>query len=86
MLEDYEIKFKGIENIPNTDPVWKWMKPSPCAVSGKQNLREAASLLKQYELEGLPVVDDTGAALGMITKTRLIACLVEGYASDCTAA
>jgi transcriptional regulator with PAS, ATPase and Fis domain len=86
MQADYEINCKGIENIKNTDPVWKWMTPSPCTVLSGHTLREVMLLFKHYEIEGLPVVDASGIVVGLITKSRLMTCFVEGRSPDCTAA
>jgi transcriptional regulator with PAS, ATPase and Fis domain len=86
MLVNYEKSFKGIENIKNMDPVWKWMTASSCGVLSGQTLKEAALLLRHYEMDSLPVVDETGAVVGMITKSRLMTCFVEGGSPDCPAA
>jgi transcriptional regulator with PAS, ATPase and Fis domain len=86
MQADYERNYKGIENIKNTDPVWKWMTPSPCTILSGQTLSEVVLLFKHYEMEGLPVVDDSGAVVGLITKSKLMTCFVEGGSPDCTAA
>jgi transcriptional regulator with PAS, ATPase and Fis domain len=86
MQADYERNYKGIENIKNTDPVLKWMTPSPCTVLSGQTLREVVLLFKHYEMEGMPVVDDSGAVVGLITKSKLMTCFVEGCSPDCTAA
>jgi transcriptional regulator with PAS, ATPase and Fis domain len=86
MLANYEKNFKGIENIKNMDPVWKWMTASPCRVLEGQTLREVVLLLKHYGMDGLPVVDEAGAVVGMITKSRLMTCFVEGHSPDRPAA
>jgi transcriptional regulator with PAS, ATPase and Fis domain len=82
MSADYYRNFKDLDNIKNTDPVWKWMTASSCAVLIGEAIREAVVLINQSEMEGLPVVDDTGAVVGIVTKSGLMSCLVQGYCPD----
>jgi|SoiMethySBSTD1v2_1073268.scaffolds.fasta_scaffold606689_2 CBS domain-containing protein len=54
------------------------MTPDPvCATSGS-NLRDVARLLDEYEISGLPVVDDQDRLIGVISRTDLLRRLLEG--------
>ena len=86
MLVDYDISKKGLKNIKSSDPVWKWMTTNPQTVLPRQTLKEVVSILQTYRIDGLPVVDETNKVVGLITKSRLMTCFLEGLTPECPVA
>lgn len=60
-----------VRDVMTADPV--------CAATGA-NLRDVARLLDEYEISGLPVVDDQERVVGVISRTDLLRRLLEGPA------
>lgn len=48
-----------------------YMTPSPVTVGPEKSIEEAYNLLKNYNFRHLPVVDDFGSLLGMVTDRDL---------------
>ncbi|NHM32335.1 sigma-54-dependent Fis family transcriptional regulator [Neobacillus terrae] len=78
MIKDYE----RLRELDNADPVWKWMTPNPYTVFSNNTLRDTILLLQQYRIDGLPVIDEEKKVVGIITKSRLMRCFVEGVSPD----
>ena len=78
MIKDYE----RLRELDNADPVWKWMTPKPYTVFPDNTLRDTILLLQQYRIDGLPVIDEDKKVVGIITKSRLMRCFVEGVSPD----
>ncbi|RUM46996.1 MAG: hypothetical protein DSY37_03900 [Hyperthermus sp.] len=53
------------------------MTPSPVTVKLNRSVREAARLMLQHGVSGLPVVDDEGRLVGIITKTDIVRAYAE---------
>ncbi len=53
------------------------IKREPITIRPTSTLGEAALLMRNQKIGCLPVLDDTGALVGIITKTDLLAILVE---------
>lgn len=49
------------------------MTIDPIVVAEDAPLEEAARLLREYSVSGLPVVDDSGSLVGVISQTDLVA-------------
>ena len=49
-----------------------WMKENPATVGPSQSLSQANEIMRQLGIRRLPVVDDTGNLVGMITREDLI--------------
>ena len=48
------------------------MTPNPVSISEAASLQEAAGLLNSKSITGLPVVDSSGALVGVLSQTDLI--------------
>jgi CBS domain-containing protein len=48
------------------------MTPDPILVHATAPLREAARLLDQHRVHGLPVVDESGALVGVVSQTDML--------------
>lgn len=48
------------------------MSPGPVMVQADRPLMEAARLLEEHEISGLPVVDRDGALVGVLTESDLV--------------
>ncbi|PLS06949.1 sigma-54-dependent Fis family transcriptional regulator [Neobacillus cucumis] len=82
MIVNYRKDDKQIQNLNSTDPVWKWMTTNPYTVLPNQTLREAVTILQTYRIDGLPVVNELNRVVGLITRTRLMSCFLEGLSPD----
>jgi CBS domain-containing protein len=54
------------------------MTPDPVCVRPETTIRELARVLESNEISGVPVVDETGALIGIVSKTDLIRRCSEG--------
>ena len=61
----------------DTIPVEKIMTPNPVTLKEDRSLREAAKLMLQHNISSLPVVDDKGELVGIITKTDVVRAYAE---------
>jgi len=59
---------RSLESIP----VEEIMTPNPVVIEADKGLKEAARLMLQHGVSGLPVVDDKGRLVGIITKTDIV--------------
>jgi CBS domain-containing protein len=48
------------------------MAPDPVAIRAESSLAQAAESLAGYEVSGLPVVDEAGAVIGVISQTDIV--------------
>jgi len=55
-----------------TGSVARLMTRDPLVVSQEAPLMDAAELMDTFDITGLPVVDDTGAVVGVISQTDLV--------------
>jgi len=58
------------------------MVPDPVAVTAFTDRREVAELVQRYHLFGVPVTDDTGRLLGMVTTDAVIEAVQEEASED----
>jgi len=58
------------------------MLPSPISVTTSTDREEIADLVQRYHLFGLPVVDDEGRLVGMVTTDALIEAIQEEASED----
>ncbi len=63
-------------------PIHEFMTPEPIHVAPETDQREAARLISRYDLLTLPVVDQLGRLLGIVTIDDTIDVLVEGFDED----
>ncbi len=56
----------------DTIPVEEFMTPNPVTVKEGQQLKAAARIMLEKNISGLPVVDDEGRLVGIITKTDIV--------------
>jgi len=61
----------------DTIPVEKIMTPNPITVTAGKSLRDAARLMLQHGISSLPVVDEDGRLVGIITKTDVVRAYAE---------
>ena len=54
------------------------MTPEPVCASSGDNLRDVARLLDEYEISGLPVIDEQDRLIGVVSRTDLIRRMLEG--------
>ena len=66
--------FKGLAE-PTPDEVTK----EPTTVNSNQNVKDAAEILADGNFHALPVVDDEGNLVGMVTSADLIKYLLDQY-------
>ena len=55
-----------------THTVGDVMTPNPVSISEAASLAEAGSLLESRKISGMPVVDASGAVVGVVSQTDLI--------------
>lgn len=58
--------------IAHATTVGELMTPNPIAIRADAPLAEAATLLDQHGISGLPVVDAVGAVIGVVSQTDLV--------------
>lgn len=58
------------QTIPGT--VGDLMTPDPVRVQSNASLAEAARLLDHHHVHGLPVVDESGALVGVVSQTDML--------------
>jgi acetoin utilization protein AcuB len=63
-------------------PVEEIMTPRPFTVSANGTLGEAAQMMLKYKISGLPVVDHSGALVGMITESDIFRMVVEDWLQE----
>jgi CBS domain-containing protein len=57
--------------------VEKVMTPNPLTVNADTTVKEAANLMMKHKLSGLPVVDDNGKLVGIITESDIFRMVVQ---------
>lgn len=62
------------------------MTINPQTIFPKQTLREVVLILQSHRIDGLPVVDENTRVVGLITKSRLMNCFLEGLSPECPVA
>jgi CBS domain-containing protein len=78
IVTDRDLAIRGIAHGRAADaPVREVMSPASVIVSADSDLHAAIGLLDAYGVRRLPVVDDTGVIVGIITLDDLI-----GYLRD----
>jgi CBS domain-containing protein len=61
----------------DTIPAEKIMTRDPVVIEAGKSLRDAARLMLQYGVSSLPVVDEKGVLVGIVTKTDIIRAYAE---------
>ena len=57
---------------PAPPTVEQIMTPDPILIRADQSLQEAARMLEENEISGVPVVDDGGLLVGVLSETDLV--------------
>jgi CBS domain-containing protein len=57
---------------PPTLTVEQIMTPDPILIRADRSLQEAARILEENEISGVPVVDDGGLLVGVLSETDLV--------------
>jgi CBS domain-containing protein len=68
-------------NRPLKGPIREVMTPDPVTVTPKDSVRRAILRMEKGKHGRLPVVDETGRPVGMLTDKRLVHYLAEHFAS-----
>ena len=63
-------------------PIIELMRPSPIAVQPETDQEEVARMVARYDLAALPIVDDDGRMLGVVTVDDVMDVLVEEGVED----
>ncbi len=85
---DREVRLVGVVSLrqivitPPATPIEKVMDPDVIYVRADADQEEAARLMARYDLLALPVVDDEGHLLGLITHDDLVDVLEEEATED----
>ncbi|WCK56894.1 sigma 54-interacting transcriptional regulator [Aneurinibacillus sp. Ricciae_BoGa-3] len=58
------------------------MTADPYTISPGEPLRKAVALLEDHHIDGLPVIDEKRKVVGLITKSRLMKCFVDGVSPE----
>lgn len=74
---DYLMKVAGIAK--SSDPIVKYMTPSPIVERLNQTVGEAVEVMNEKTLRHLPLVDEKGAPVGVVTVDGVIDWLAEHY-------
>jgi CBS domain-containing protein len=67
------------ENKPLTQPVEQCMTPSPVTVHPKDPIGKAVRRMEEGGYRHLPVVDEAGRAIGVLSVKRIVHYLVEHF-------
>lgn len=67
------------ENQPLTQPVAQYMTPDPVAVHPKDPIGKAVRRMEEGGYRHLPVVDEAGRAIGVLSVKRIVHYLVEHF-------
>ncbi|TLS36742.1 sigma 54-interacting transcriptional regulator [Pseudalkalibacillus caeni] len=62
--------------------VKNWMTPGPYSIKTGQTFRDASKMMVQYHLNSLPIVDEKGRFVGMITPEKLLNYFAQGKQGD----
>ena len=63
---------RGIEFLASRYPVWEIMSEDPVTVGPDTSIQEAMEKMKELRIRHLPVVDDEGRPLGVISMRDII--------------
>ncbi len=55
------------------------MTPNPLTVHADSTIKEAAQLMHDHKVGGLPVVDDAGHVIGIITESDIFRVLIAWF-------
>jgi CBS domain-containing protein len=69
------------ENISLDRPIVDFMTPKPVLVGAKQTISAAIRLMEEGGYRHLPVVNEAGVPLGVLSVKRIVHYLVEHYTS-----
>jgi acetoin utilization protein AcuB len=48
------------------------MTPNPLTIGDSEDVAKAAEIMISHKISGLPVVNDSGSLVGIITKTDIV--------------
>lgn len=60
------------------------LKPNPITLKVNDNINKALKLMDQFDLNGMPVVDNNGVLVGMVVKADIYRFMITpGHYEDC---
>jgi len=62
----------AVEKVPAKTPLRELMARDPITVTPRATVAEAIALMRRENLRGLPMVDDKGRVLGLVTVTQIV--------------
>jgi CBS domain-containing protein len=69
-------------NASKKDPISMWMTTPALTIDADTRIVECAALMLKHEVHRLPVVDDGGTLVGIITRTDVFNALLSKYKSE----
>jgi len=72
----------AVESVPAKTPLRELMARNPITLAPQATVAEAAALMRRENLRGLPIVDDKGRALGLVTVTRIVRHVAAHFPSE----
>lgn len=60
----------------------KIMTPEPRVIGQEATIKEASKIMLDYKISGLPVVDNDGRLIGIITESDIFRMVVEDWHTD----
>jgi transcriptional regulator with PAS, ATPase and Fis domain len=68
LLHSGDLKVEDAEFLK----VGKWMTPSPFYIQAGQTVREAAEMIDKLRVDCLPIIDEEGQLVGMVTMRKVL--------------
>ena len=82
-LKDFsEIADNGLKQEEDMLLVKNWMTPNPFCVQEGQKLAEAAEMMLELHVDGVPIVDESGYFVGMLTLRKMLQYFLAGDKGD----
>lgn len=66
-------------DVKPSEPVDKFMTPDPITISAAQTLGDATSLMQERHIRHIPVLDDDGVAMGVLSIKDIIEIIAESF-------
>ena len=71
-----------LEALPASTPLSKLMTPEPAFLSPKATVREAVALMDARRIRNIPLIDEGGKPLALLTVGRLIRFLADAFPAE----
>ncbi|KKI89562.1 Fis family transcriptional regulator [Bacillus sp. SA1-12] len=66
-------------NIESLLQVKNWMTPNPFCMNGNKTIKEAAEVMIEHRIDGLPIVNDDSQLMGIITLRQALSYFLNGH-------